>query len=160
MKGPETVMLDEKGTMYALVRGAKLVRLENFEPKKDDPHTVTANVTIAFDMGIGAPLGGSFTPDGSALYFADALMGLVRIKRDPHARIELVANKVMDDGVLTRILYADDVTVGPKTGTVYFSDGKCFLCLRPAENEFPECSDFLRLHNFDSNRCPIRTSDW
>jgi hypothetical protein len=30
----------------------------------------------------------------------------------------------LDDGILSRILYADDVVVGPKTGKVYFTDGK------------------------------------
>lgn len=128
--GPETVILDNKGVMYAFVRGANLVKLDDLQPSPDDPHTKTARVTVAANLGGGAPLGGKFSKDGKTLYFADAITGLCRIRNFhdyPNSKIELVANKVMDDGVTTRILFADDVAIGPKSGKVYFSDGKlCF----------------------------------
>lgn len=131
LRGPETVVVDKAGTIYAIARGAKLVRLDQLQPSKDDPQTLTAKATIVKDLGGGAPLGGAFTPDGNTLYIADVILGLIRIRnfhKDPNAKIELVANTVMDDGTLTKIQFADDVVVGPKTGKIYFSDGKCIFC--------------------------------
>jgi len=124
LKGPETAIVGPKGEIYAFCRGAKMVLLSNLQPT-DDPYTKTAKATIAADLGNGAPLGGKFTPDGNTLYVADALLGLTRIRdfhNYPDSKVELVANKVWDNGVLTPLLFTDDVAIGPKTGKVYFSD--------------------------------------
>jgi sugar lactone lactonase YvrE len=85
---------------------------------------VTAKVNFVKDLGIGRPLGGKFSPDGQTLYIADAILGLTRLKNphDPASKVELVSNAVMDDGVMTPILYADDVDIGPISGKVFFSD--------------------------------------
>ena len=125
LRGPETVILDNSGTMYAFARGAKLVKLDDFQASPDgDPHTLTAKVTVAADLGHGGPLSGKFTKDGKTLYVTDPIQGLFRIRNFqnyPKSKIELVANKVEDSGVMTQILYADDVDIG-KSGKVYFSD--------------------------------------
>ena len=128
LKGPETVILDNKGALYAFSRGAKLIKLDDLQQQQpQETHTMTARTAVAADLGRGAPLSGKFTKDGKTLYVVDPLMGLFRIRNfheyPTKSRIELVANKVMDNGVLTRILYADDVAIGPKTGKVYFTDG-------------------------------------
>ena len=124
LKGPETVIIGPNEEIYALARGAKLVRLDDLQPT-EDPHTKSAKVTVAAELGNGAPLGGKFTPDGDTFYLADPLLGLARIRNfsDPTSKLEIVASSVMDSGVLTPILYADDVAIGPKTGRIYFSDG-------------------------------------
>lgn len=125
LKGPETVILDNKGTLYAFARGAKLVKLEDFQPSPDgDPHTLTAKVTLAAELGHGGPLSGKFTKDGKTLYITDPIQGLFRIRNFqnyPNSKIELLANKVEDNGVMTQILFADDVDIG-KSGKIYFSD--------------------------------------
>jgi hypothetical protein len=43
---------------------------------------------------------------------------------NPKSKVEIVASKVVDNGRLTPIAFADDLTIGPKTGRVYFTDGK------------------------------------
>lgn len=124
LKGPETVIIGPNGGIYAISRGAKLVLLSDFQGT-NDPHTKSAKTTLAADLGNGAPLGGKFTPDGNTLYIADALLGLTRIRdfdNYPNSKLELVASKVLDNGVMTPLLFADDVAIGPKTGKVYFSD--------------------------------------
>ena len=125
MKGPETILVGPGGELYAFARGAKLVQLTDIQPT-DDPQTKTAKVTIARDLGNGAPLGGKFTPDGQTLYIADPMLGLARIRNftDPNSKLEIVATQVMDNGVMSRILFADDVAIGSRTGKIYFSDGK------------------------------------
>ena len=126
LKGPETVILDNKGTLYAFARGAKLLKLDDFQPSLEgDPQTLTAKATVAAELGHGAPLSGKFTKDGKTLYVVDPIQGLFRIRNFqnyPNSKIELVANKVEDNGEMTRILYADDVDIG-KSGKVYFTDG-------------------------------------
>lgn len=125
LKGPETVILDEKGTLYAFSRGATLVKLDDFQPSPDgDPQMLTARATVAAELGHGTPLSGKFTKDGKTLYVVDPMQGLFRIRNFhsyPNSKTELVANKVEDNGVMTRINHADDVAIG-KSGKVYFSD--------------------------------------
>jgi Strictosidine synthase len=133
--GPETVIVHPKtNALYAFARGAKLVRLDDLRPSASDNRVLTAKVTVSANLGIGAPLSGKFTEDGKTLYVVDPILGLVRIRNfqdNQHlATIELVANKVMDNGKLTKILYADDVAIGPKTGKIYFSDGTWVNCMR------------------------------
>lgn len=144
MKGPETVVFNSKdGTLHVLTEEALLVSLTDFqteEKKNDDTEQATiqtAKATVVADLGMGRPLGGRFTPDGKTIYIADSLLGLIRVhepNKFPQSKVELVANKVMDEGALTRILYANDVTIGPKTGKVYFTD--CTL----QEMGFRRCS--------------------
>jgi len=129
LKGPETVILDNKGTVYAFARGAKLVQLDDFQQDpQQPPHILTARVTVAANLGHGEAVSGKFTKDGKTLYITDPILGLCRIRNfhDPaHRKLELVADKVIDkDGNMTRILFADDVVIGPKSGKIYFSDGK------------------------------------
>lgn len=125
MKGPETVVFGNDGTMYVLTEEAKLLSLTEFE--SIDSVKVTAKATLVKDLGMGRPLGGKFAPDGT-LYVADTLLGLIRVQNpssNNDSKVELVASRVKGaDGNWTRILYADDVAIGPKTGMVYFSDGK------------------------------------
>lgn len=130
LKGPETVMFDNRGIMYALTEEGFLVSLTDFEAEnsktKDATDEVksalTAKVDLIADLGVGRPLGGKFDQDNT-LYIADAHLGLTRLK-DPGrgSKVELVASRVFDEGKWTQILYANDVAVGPITGMVYFTD--------------------------------------
>jgi hypothetical protein len=122
MRGPETVLFDYDGTLLTLTEEANLVSLTDFEKESDTK--ITAKTTLVANLGNGRPLGGKFSPDGT-LYIADAVLGLTRIKnpRDPKSKLEIVATTVMDGGEETRIAFADDVVIGPKTGMVYFTDG-------------------------------------
>jgi hypothetical protein len=122
MRGPETVLFDNDGILFALTEEANLVSLTDFEKESDTK--ITAKTTLVANLGFGRPLGGKFAPDGT-LYIADAVLGLTRIKnpRDPKSKLEIVASTVMDAGEETRIFFADDVVIGPKTGMVYFTDG-------------------------------------
>jgi hypothetical protein len=122
MKGPETVLFDNAGTLHFLSEDANLVSLTDFEIESDTK--ITAKTTLVANLGNGRPLGGKFAPDGT-LYIADAVLGLTRIKnpRDPKSKLELVASTVMDAGEETRIKFADDVAIGPRTGMIYFTDG-------------------------------------
>jgi DNA-binding beta-propeller fold protein YncE len=76
-----------------------------------------------------SPLGAKFTPDGNTVYIADGALGLLRVvdPLNPKSKVEIVASKVMDGGKITPITFADDVTIGPKSGRVYFTDGKTNL---------------------------------
>jgi Strictosidine synthase len=75
------------------------------------------------------------------MYIADAVLGLTRVSDvlDPYSKVEIVASHVIDDKITiykydngtveevveqiaTPILYADDVTIGPRSGKVYFTD--------------------------------------
>lgn len=117
--------MDNKGTLYAFARGAKLIKLDNFQPHPAAPHTITAKATVAAELGHGAPLSGKYTKDGKTLYVADPIQGLLRI-RDFHSKdskLEFVASRVEENGEMTRILFADDVDIG-KSGKVYFTDGR------------------------------------
>jgi sugar lactone lactonase YvrE len=121
LKGSETVVFGNDGTMYVMSETAKLVKLVDFE-YQDDGISIFATSIEVLDLGIGRPLGGTFAPDGT-LYIADLILGLVRVKHPEQtgAKVELVASRVMVDGHWSPINYADDVTVG-KSGKVYFSD--------------------------------------
>ncbi len=125
MKGPETVIFDNDGTMYIMNEEGFLVRLSDFEEEENDSVKIWAKSHVIADLGVGRPLGGCFTADNT-LYIADAHLGLIRL-RDPTAKVELVASRVMDQGQWSQILYANDVVVGPKTGRVYFTDCKWII---------------------------------
>lgn len=120
LKGPETVFFDNNGIMYTTTDDANLISLTDFQ--KEDGK-ITAKTTWIANV-VGRPLGGKFTSDGT-LYMADAALGLTRIRnpRDPKSKLEVVATTVQDGATVTRIQFADDLAVGPKTGKVYFTDG-------------------------------------
>jgi len=122
MIGPETVVVGNQGEIFVLTEEAKLVQLTNLETQADGV-TVMATAVEVMNLGMGRPLGGAFTPDGT-LYIADTLLGLIRVKnpQDPRAKVELVASRVKVDGQWSQIHYCNDLKVGPKTGKVYFSD--------------------------------------
>ena len=107
----------------ALTEDANLVMLSDIQ--KESEHRYTATTTLVAHVGgtgAGRPLGGKYTPDGT-LYIADGALGLTRLKKDSSS-LEIVATKAIDkDGKQTPITFADDVTIGPKTGWVYFTDG-------------------------------------
>jgi len=132
---PETVVFDGKGVMYVMNENAKLVSLTDFEQKEGsgDASIVTAKATEVADLGMGRPLGGQFDKKGKGkcLYFADAVLGLARIcnlpaKKSPSSpkpKVELLASRVkLEDGSWSPVNFADDLSIGPKTGHVYFSD--------------------------------------
>jgi sugar lactone lactonase YvrE len=125
LKGAETIVFDNDGTMYALTEEAKLVKLADFVEEEGSP-VISAKATEVVHLGVGRPLGAKFAADGS-IYIADAHLGLIRVKnpQDAHSKVELIASRVKDEnGTWSQILYANDVAVGPKTGMVYFTDGK------------------------------------
>lgn len=112
------------------------------QTQEEDSTTIiiTAKATLVKDLGPGRPLGAKFTADGSTLYIADAVLGLLRLRNphDPRSKVEIVASTVssMNDDTTTtnhnknniggqqsnRILFANDLTIGPVTGKVYFTD--------------------------------------
>jgi len=118
LDGPETILFDDDGTMYAFVKGGQLIRLDNFEPGSN---TVLATVIATLPM---LALGAKFVPNTKVIYFAVPILGLCRIDvGQRYPKVELIASKVkLDDGTWSQITYADDVDIGPKTGFVYFSD--------------------------------------
>jgi Strictosidine synthase len=123
--GPETVFFDKDGTMFVLTEDAKLVRLTDFKDG-DDGSTVTAKTTLIKNIGVGRPLSGKFTNDGKTLYIADAILGLLRIDNpitDPQSKVELVASSFRKyKQKAQKLLFVDDVCIGPKSGKVYFTD--------------------------------------
>lgn len=123
MKGPETVVFGNDGTLYVLTEEAKLVSLTDFE--EEGGINMTAKATEVMHLGMGRPLGGKFAADGT-LYVADALLGLIRVQnpKQEGAKVELVASGVKVEEQWSRLLYTNDVDVGPKTGMVYFTDCK------------------------------------
>jgi len=136
LKCPETVFFDDNGTMYTITKDNNLISLTDFQT--DENGTTTAKTTLVKAVGAGRPLGAAFS--GDTLYMADTVMGLTRIQNvhDPKSKVQVVATRAMDDEEETRIVFADDVAIGPKTGNVYFSDGTfhekhvssgcCILC--------------------------------
>jgi Strictosidine synthase len=125
LHGPETVVFGNDGSMYILSEDANLVKIHDLQPVAEDGVTIQASATIVADLGMGRPLGGRFTPKGNTLYIGDSVLGLTRIQniKDRKSKLEIVARTVVDrHGISTPILYADDVTIGPKTGKVYFTD--------------------------------------
>lgn len=166
LNGPETIVFDNDGNMYALTEDSKLVQLYNIQ----EP-TATHNVTAVFkkDLGIGRPLGSIFTNEKSTkgkntIYICIAGIGLTRIIdiHNPLSKLEIIASHVIDEMITTYkyeeeitspktndtdstikskiytktvlreeniteyistpISYANDVTVGPKSGLIYFTD--------------------------------------
>ena len=139
--GPETVIIDHESNIYALARD-NIIQLKNLgkEETKDDPSYPDGypdTNSKPFEMGTdifadvmivaktsGFVLGGKFVPGTKVLYFADAVNGLCRIDvSKPNPKVELIASSFqLDDGTWSKIAYADDVDIGPKSGIVYFSD--------------------------------------
>jgi hypothetical protein len=114
LKGPETILFDNHGKMFALTEEGFLVSITDFEAEPNNK--VTAKVSRVADLGFGRPLGGRFDKDGT-LYIADAHLGLTRLKHPiEENKVELVASRVFDNGNYSQILYANDVVIGSKTG--------------------------------------------
>jgi hypothetical protein len=145
LKGPETVLIDEDGVIYILSEHSKLVSLTDFEQDDSEKsYVLTAKATEVAYLGGGRPLGGKFVTTDSntqTLYAADAILGLIRVRNIPRlgasggkrkqisqqSVVEIVASRVqLEDGSWSEIRFADDLDVGPKTGHVYFTDGKNF----------------------------------
>ena len=124
LRGPETVFFGPDGTMFTTTDKGYLISLTDFVTETKTK--ITAKTTLLKDLGPGRPLGAKFTPDGNTLYIADGALGLLRVvdPMNPKSKVEIVASKVIDNGQITPITFADDVTIGPKTGRVYFTDGK------------------------------------
>jgi hypothetical protein len=147
MKGPETVIFDNKNVMYIMNEEGFLVSLSDFEEEGGDSIVIWAKSKIIADLGMGRPLGGYFAADNT-LYIADAHLGLIRLK-NPDSKVELVASRVFDQGSWSPILYANDVVVGPKTGLVYFTDCKYYLVLK----EIVGAGPILLLSRSSKNIC-------
>lgn len=130
LKGPETVVVNPRtGDLFVMSSDAQLLLLDDIQQDKEDMTRATARTTRLHSLGVGRPLGGSFTPDGKTLYIADAVLGLMRIHNptDPKSKVELLVDSVVQQGMngtkeYSRILYANDICIGPKTGLVYFTD--------------------------------------
>lgn len=119
MKGPETVLFGPDDRMYVLTEDANLVELRDLQQDDKNANVINATAVVVKDLGMGRPLGGRFTRDGT-LYVADTLLGLTRVKdvHDATSKVEIVLNQI--DG--TPIRFANDVVIGPKSGKVYFTD--------------------------------------
>jgi Strictosidine synthase len=150
VKGPETVVFHKDGTMYVLTEDSQLVRLQDLTPFGSTSNIATTTTTrgqgsqvgivnatsvVLAGLGGGRPLGGRMIHN--TLYIGDAILGLTRIQniKDGRSKVEIVASTVLDyetppnnatksttPMVPTRIAYADDVVIGPRTGRVYFTD--------------------------------------
>ena len=125
LEGAETMFFDPDGTMYFVNENADLITMTDFAEDKST-HQLSGFTTKIKDLGIGRPVTGSFSPDGTDLYLTDAVVGLLRVRnpKDPRSKCEVIATTVTDNGEETRIALADDIVVGPRTGKVYFSDGE------------------------------------
>jgi hypothetical protein len=124
LRSAETVVFGPDGTMYTATDQGYLISLTDLVV--ESPERITAKTTVVKDLGPGRPLGAKFTPHGNTLYIADAVLGLLRVQ-DPSnsdSKVEIVASEVMEGGRRTRLSLADDLVIGPKTGRVYFTDGK------------------------------------
>ncbi|KAL3923353.1 MAG: hypothetical protein SGILL_001705 [Bacillariaceae sp.] len=90
---------------------------------------VSAKTTLVKDLGNGRPLSGRFTADGSTIYIADAVLGLLRVRNpfEKTSKVEIIASSVMDGDERTPFNFLDDITIGPKTGKVYFTDASTVL---------------------------------
>ena len=123
VRGPETIVFGNDGELYLLTEASNLVLLSDFAEDRTTQR-ISAKATLVADLGLGRPLGGRIAPDGT-LWIADSVLGLTRLKNptNPESKVEIVASRVFDQGEWTSIGMADDVTVGPKTGKIYFTDG-------------------------------------
>ena len=142
MKGPETIVFGNDGTLYILTEDGFLVQLTDMQTSKENGVIVNATATVVRDLGPGRPLGGKFVPESAAtqsknkpqqqqqqqrntLYIADTLLGLTRIQnvQDPKSKLEIVVRSVTDEeGIESPLRYTNDVAIGPKTGRVFFTD--------------------------------------
>ena len=142
IKGTETIVVDPtaKGTIYAMTEEAKLIRVSNVA-NDSYGNTATATIEVVHDLGNGRPLGGAFTADGQTLWIADAALGLMRLRNptNPQSKVELVVSSVVtndddDDGSssskVSKLAYTNDVTIGPQTGKVYFTDASTVVPTR------------------------------
>jgi DNA-binding beta-propeller fold protein YncE len=122
LSSPETVFFGPDNTMYTTTDQGTLISLTDWKIESDK--IITAKTTLVKELGPGRPLGAKFTRDGSTVYVADAVLGLLRVRNlhDAGSKVEIVASTVVDDGKLTRILFADDLAIGPVSGKVYFTD--------------------------------------
>ncbi|KAG7356114.1 strictosidine synthase related protein [Nitzschia inconspicua] len=123
LSSPETVFFGPDGTMYTATDQGHLISLTDW--KYESNHIITAKTTLVKSLGPGRPLGAKFTSDGSTIYFADALLGLLRLRHphNPESKVEIVASTVVDtNGQSTPIMLADDLTIGPVSGKIYFTD--------------------------------------
>ena len=107
MKGPETILFGNDGTLYALTEEGKLISLTDLQEvevedvvdggeesnnnstttttttTKPKAKIMTGKSTLIADLGVGRPLGGKFHPkEKNTLYVADAHLGLIRLKLD------------------------------------------------------------------------------
>ena len=112
ISGPETIIFDQQDNMYALTDTGDVVRI-------DQDAVGEMSMSIYAHVG-GRPLGGAFCPKTGDLYVAEAVKGLLRIKKSNTNVAEVVSSKVDRNG--SPILFCDDVDIGPKSGKVYFSD--------------------------------------
>ena len=98
--------------MYALTDTGDVVRIDQ---------DAVGEMSMSFYAHVGGrPLGRAFCPKTGDLYVAEAVKGLLRIKKSNTNVAEVVSSKVDRNG--SPILFCDDVDIGPKSGKVYFSD--------------------------------------
>lgn len=124
LKGHETILFDNSGAMFALAEGSKLISITNIVEDSDDSTILKADVNEVAYLGVGRPLGAQFAKDGS-LIVADVILGLLKVSfpKNREPVVEVLATRVkLSDGTWSRIIFADDVAIGPKTGIIYFSD--------------------------------------
>jgi hypothetical protein len=128
--------------MYFGNEDGNLISMTDIETDPDGK--MTAKTTLVADLGPGRPLGAKFS--GDTLYIADAVLGLTRIRNvnDPMSKVEIVATTVVENGTTSRLLYVDDIAIGPKTGAIYFTDGTIAGDIHFANNLF-EIVFFLKL---------------
>jgi len=137
LKGHETIIFDNQNQMYTVTDTSKLIHITNIQSlssssSQQSSFDKTAEMIEIAYLGNGRPLGGKFDRNG-ILYLADAVQGLIRVifpkKKSSKPMVELVASRVqLEDGTWSPILFADDLTIGPKTGMIYFTDGESFFC--------------------------------
>lgn len=122
LSSPETVFFGPDGTMYTTTDRSQLISLTDW--KHESGEIISAKATLIKELGPGRPLGAKFTQDGTTIYIADAVLGLLRVRTplDETTKVEIVASTVVEDGQRTKLLFADDVAIGPVTGKVYFTD--------------------------------------
>lgn len=101
--GPETVIVDDKGRLYA---GFADGTIRRFAPDGSES-------TILADTG-GRPLGLAWAPGGS-IVIADAMKGLLVLRRDGTIRVLARSANGVEFG------FANDVAVA-SDGTIYFTD--------------------------------------
>jgi len=104
--GPEGVLADDQGVVYATTEQGWIVRWL--------PDSVNADRWVKLP---GRPLGLT-RGDNGVLWVADAFEGLFRVQ--PDGVSQNLVSEVPDQGETTPILYANDVTVA--NGKVYFTD--------------------------------------